>query len=75
MADFHQAVAGLCSVCKSAIRPNDAYQWREVTGWQQFAQDGTPKSVVSVKGTGRFICNPCKIESTGWQGAMFDDET
>ena len=49
----------LCDGCNKAVRPNQAYTFRQVTGWEEVNRRGGPGNLKKKQYTGKVLCVEC----------------
>ncbi len=49
----------LCHDCGKAVRPNQAYTFRQVTGWEEVNRRGGPGPLKQKVYTGAVLCVAC----------------
>lgn len=65
------AVAGVCIHCGTAIRPGQAYTYREITAWEEVPRNGTRGRLTEVETSGRVACKGCGPHGHKTQEGLF----
>ena len=49
----------LCAECSRAVRPGQAYTFREVVAWEEINRRGGPGNLKQKRYTGKVLCLEC----------------